>query len=194
MSDRLIRLRLSAWMVQLVWTVLEQLPENPAECLALPAHLLPGDDEDLQEAWQQSLAEHLEDDLGLLRKIFARLRANGIADLDAEAAETFLRAATAVRLNLRRTALSDVPDHDLQTDATNVETLPEAAQPAYACYLLLVDIQGQVIAQIEQHENAPSAPLGDYPEGFFQPRPTTAAEPPLPEPEEPDDDPGESNK
>lgn len=152
MSQRLIRLRLSGWMVQLVQAVLERLPEQLGKTLLLPAELLPQDDEDLREAWQQSLLEQMEYDLSFLRKTLARLGSNGIADLDRQGAETFLRSVTAVRLALQRTALADLPDHDLQNDSINIETLPEPAQPAYACYLLLADIQGQVIAQLDQND------------------------------------------
>lgn len=154
MSQRLIRLRLSGWMVQLVQAVLERLPEQLGKTLLLPAELLPQDDEDLREAWQQSLLEQMEYDLSFLRKTLARLGSNGIADLDRQGAETFLRSVTAVRLALQRTALADLPDHDLQNDSINIETLPEPAQPAYACYLLLADIQGQVIAQLDQNDQS----------------------------------------
>lgn len=166
-EQRLIRLRLSAWMVQLVWSVLEKLPTELGKSLVLPESLLPADDEDLQQAWRQSLLEQLDSDLGFLRKTLARLRSNGVADLDARSAEIFLRSVTAVRLSLQRSALSGLPEPDLQTDSINIETLPEKSQPAYACYLLLADIQGQVIAQIEQYENAPSAPLPEYPQAPY---------------------------
>lgn len=152
MNERLIRLRLSGWMVQLVWNVLQDLPEQLGKSLVLPEDLLPGDDADLRDAWLHSLLEQLDADLSLLRRILARLRSNGVADLEAADADAFLRSVSAVRLSLQGSALAELPDNDLQSDGINIETLPESVQPAYACYLLLADIQGQVIAQIDHNE------------------------------------------
>lgn len=177
MSERLIRLRLSAWMVQLLSSVLEKLPDQLGKKLVLPEKLLPADDADLHEAWRQSLLEQLDADFSFLRKTLVRLRSNGVADLNTASAEVFLRSVTAVRLSLQEGFLASLPAGDLQTDGINIETLPEQTQPAYACYLLLADIQGQVIAQIEQYENAPSAPLSEYPEGFFHSPPANGTQP-----------------
>lgn len=167
MSEQLIRLRLSAWMVQLLSAMLEKLSTQLGKRIILPEALLPADDEDLRDAWRQSLLEQLDADLSFLRKTLARLRTNGIADLNIASIEIFLRSTSAVRLSLKEVLLADLPESDLQTEGIYTETLPEEAQPAYACYVLLSNIQGQVIAQIEQYENAPSAPLSEYPEDFF---------------------------
>lgn len=167
MSDRLIRLRLSPWMVQLISTALEHFQAEADAFLTFSENALPADqDEELHSIWLQSLREQLQSDFGVLRKTLVRLRANGIADLDTQEAEAFLRTANAVRLNLQRDTLRMLSIEDLQSDTLCTDHLPASAQVAYACYTLLAEIQGQIIAQIELRENAPSMPPEAYPSDF----------------------------
>jgi len=108
------------------------------------------DDEDLAEAWTDSLREELDVDFQSLTTLFTDNRfGEETIELKPEAAEGILRACSSIRLWLRTRRLKDVTDETLEGGIVNLETMEPEPRLAYFTYGLLAYLQETLIGLLD---------------------------------------------
>lgn len=104
------------------------------------------EDHELQELWHDGLIESQVTDCEFLLGLFGRkFFKTGRIALTAENAEHVLRAASAVRLKLRSTAMDGIKDAELETGDIDLESLSENERLGFASYLFLATLQEIII-------------------------------------------------
>ncbi len=105
-----------------------------------------GGDEDLREALEAEARQQLQEDC---RRLIDLMQVNEFGDEAIEIAEhdaeSILRAASAIRLRLRETALRAVPDVTLESGEVNMVAMPMDERQAYVCYSFLAQLQSQIV-------------------------------------------------
>lgn len=108
----------------------------------------PDDDEDLLDAWRDSLLEQLREDAHFLLELLQRTDAEENLTLSEKETESALRAAAAVRLKIREAFLHRIPDEVLECDGVDISSLGLEEQKPFLCYDFLYRFQERLVAQL----------------------------------------------
>ncbi|MEO0795020.1 MAG: hypothetical protein AAFX93_07660 [Verrucomicrobiota bacterium] len=143
-----IDFRLSPFFLQALKDVLEPVSKSLRLQVAIKLRATPDDDELLEEAWRDSLLEHLNEDLAELLQLLEELSGESVLRISDGQAESLLRAASAIRLKIREVFLSELSEYDLEQGSINVAKLrPEQHKP-YACFGFLASFQERLVVQL----------------------------------------------
>jgi len=100
------------------------------------------EDHELQELWHDGLIQDQVTDCEHLMQLFdPEFVESGRVALTSENAEHVLRAASAIRLKLRETAMDGITDADLEAGDIEPESLNETERLGFASYLFLATLQ-----------------------------------------------------
>lgn len=106
-------------------------------------------DRDLAGVWRDGLIHSQMEDCRRLMSLFnAEFLESGRIQIDREGADPILRAAAALRLKLRETALKALSDETLQLDDLDVSTLSDQEHLGFAAYRFLVRLQEVIIQHL----------------------------------------------
>ena len=130
-----------------VRSVLAELARMLADAApaAILAHTRPPEDEepDFTELWLAGLHRGIDADTDAARRLLDRPDfGQDPVDIAEDEALRALRGFAALRLALRETALSALPDDSLETGKLDRRKLRAAQRHAYACYAALGEIEG----------------------------------------------------
>ena len=107
-------------------------------------------DDELREVWHQDLLLTQADELKVLLGLFdSHFFTTGAVIFDSSNAEPVLRACSAVRLCLRSRVLRELPDDALEAGEVAVDTLSEALQRPFLCYVFLATLQELIIQHLD---------------------------------------------
>lgn len=138
-----------------VWEPLRELLEGAmAGAQAQPGKAVPGEqpcDEDLLEAWRNGLVASLREDIAVLRRLLEHGEPQGHeVVLSEDEALGLLRAASAVRLELRERFLKMIPEGALEEGDVDFTVLPPETQQAYLAYGFLAYLQEYLIVGMDR--------------------------------------------
>ncbi|RME70492.1 MAG: hypothetical protein D6781_06175 [Verrucomicrobia bacterium] len=103
-------------------------------------------DRELEHVWREGLIHTQVDDCAKLMALFdAEFFESGRVVLEPEHADAILRAAAAIRLKLRETALKDMSDATLEAGDVELSDLSEEERTGFAAYLFLATLQEIII-------------------------------------------------
>jgi hypothetical protein len=106
-------------------------------------------DRELASLWREGLIHtQVEDARKFLGLFGAEFCDTGRVRLAAEDADSILRASSAVRLVLRRTALRDFSDAVLAGGEINLDPLGEGERRAVAAYVFLASLQELILTHL----------------------------------------------
>jgi hypothetical protein len=106
-------------------------------------------DRDLEGLWREGLIQtQIEDCRRFLGLFGADFCNSGKIELTAEDADPVLRAAAAVRLKLRSSALKNLPDAALAEEKVDLAALSEGERRGFAAYIFLATLQEIVIKHL----------------------------------------------
>jgi hypothetical protein len=104
------------------------------------------EDQDLQALWRAGLIQNQVTDCEHLMLLFdAEFFETGRIALTSENADHVLRAASAVRLKLRETAIARITDAELEGGDIEPDALTETERLGFASYLFLATLQEIII-------------------------------------------------
>jgi hypothetical protein len=132
-------------LLEFIRPVMEKLEQEAA--LALP---VADDDDELADVWGSGLLDTQIDDCSYLMSLFdSQFRKSGIVRIEVEQADRFLRASSAIRLKVRDTFLTHVPDSALEGGDFNFEELTDPDRTGLAVYVLFATLQEVVIRHLD---------------------------------------------
>ena len=106
-------------------------------------------DEDLADAWRESLREDMYQDRKSLALLLNNPKfAHGYIEIEEESAEFILRAITEIRLYIRISYLKSFADSELESGDFSLDKKNKDAQSYYLAYLVLAEIQEGLIAEM----------------------------------------------
>lgn len=140
--------QISPFFLQALLDVIEPIEKRLRLQVAVELDGAPDDDEDLLDAWRDSLLEQLREDAGYLLELLRRAGPNQTLTLTNEQAESALRAASAVRLKIREVFLTRIPDEALERDGVDVAHLSPEEQKPFLCFDFLNRFQERLVAQL----------------------------------------------
>ena len=144
-----IEVRLSLQAVRPLLEVLRSAGNALRDSLAA-APLVAGLEPEFQDAWNAELLASQNSEVRALLALFGtEFEKTGVIGFDEENAEAIVRATAALRLQLRARHFSELSDEDLETDAVELDGLPEGGRKAYLAYLFLRTLQDLVIRHLD---------------------------------------------
>lgn len=143
-----LKLRVSPFFRQVLFEVLDPVERRLRLQLAVNPDTGPGEDEDLQRAWRESLLEQLRADAKVLRELLGFDSEKGVIALSRARAEALLRSAAAARLTIRESFLSRLTWEALESGEVDVNALGPDEHKPYACYVFLAGLQESLVAQL----------------------------------------------
>lgn len=144
-----IEIKLSQQVVAPLLDFVKPLAHGLGEALAFDPEF-PDNDPQFQEDWRDDLLQEQDNDGQVFMALFDReFFESGNIDIDEENADAILRAAAAIRLNVRLNFLKEVSDEVLEQGDVPYEGMDPGEQQAYACYLFLATIQEIVIQHLD---------------------------------------------
>lgn len=106
-------------------------------------------DEEMPVIWVGGLREALRADCAsLLQLVRLPKFGKGICQVEEEQVEPLLRSISAVRLFIRRTALAEIPDEDLEKGDLAGHLVPEERRFYLAVYIFLAGLQELLLQQL----------------------------------------------
>ena len=133
-------------LLDILHPVMERLEHEAA--LALP---VVDDDDELADIWRSELLHTQTDDCSTLMSLFDdRFRESGIVRIEVEQADRVLRALSAVRLKVRETLLTHVPDSALEGTDFDFAGLTDPDRTGFAVYMLFATLQEVIIQHLDQ--------------------------------------------
>lgn len=125
---------------------------------------LPGTDRELLDGWESELLEEQRSDLRLFLALFDKeFFSTGIVGFSRENCEPVLRACAALRLRMRATLLTGIPDEGLESGEVPLDTLSETELRSFASYMFLSSLQEILIRNLDP--NDPESDDDQEPEG-----------------------------
>ncbi len=107
-------------------------------------------DADFRAEWKAELLAGQHEELRALMGLFdSDFFINGVVAFDEDNAEIIVRACSALRLRLRRHDLDTLEDEQLESGGVELESLPEALQKPFMCYVFLGTIQELIIQHLD---------------------------------------------
>jgi len=143
-----LQYKISPFFLQALLDVIEPIEKRLRLQVAVDLNNASDDDEDLLEAWRDSLLEQLREDAKYLLELLQQVDSKQTLTLSDEQAESALRAASAVRLKIREAFLSHIPDEKLEQDGVDIGRLSPEEQKPFLCFDFLYRFQERLIAQI----------------------------------------------
>jgi len=144
-----IEVKLSLGVVAPLLDVIKSAADSMDQELAAPQPL-DGIDADLRDTWYDELVAAQNGDVHTLLALFnSDFFSSGTVSFDEDNADAILRACAAVRLRLRTRFIPEIPDEMIETEAVELEELPEDTRKAYMCYLFLDTVQKLIIEHLE---------------------------------------------
>ena len=132
-------------LLDFIAPILKRLEHEAA--LALP---LAEEDEELAEIWCHGLIHTQVKDCRCLMDLFDEdFRESGLVVVDLAEADRILRAASAIRLKVRETTLTHVPDAALEGADFDFAVLPEPDKTGFEVYLFFATLQEVIIRHLE---------------------------------------------
>lgn len=105
---------------------------------------------DFRDEWKAELLRGQQEELRALLGLFnSDFFVNGVVAFDADNADIIVRACSAIRLRLRRHDLKPLEDEQFESGGVDQDTLPEALQKPYMCYVFLGTIQELIIQHLD---------------------------------------------
>ncbi len=145
-----IEVRLALPVVAPLLDVIKEVADDLRENLAAPPDLADLESE-FRDAWVAELLGGQNREVEALLALFdEEFFSEGIVAFDSDNAETIVRAAAAVRLQLRERHLKPLGDELLEGGDINVMTLEEKPRKAFMCYLFLATIQELIIQHLDK--------------------------------------------
>lgn len=143
-----IDIKLSLPVVAPLLDLLRDTAEGLKETLAAPMRLTDLD-ADFREFWHEELLQGQNAEVRALLDLFNDdFYASGMIALDEENAESVLRGAAALRLQVRQVRLRQVSDEELEGGKVAPESLPEEPRQALLAYVFLATLQELVIEHL----------------------------------------------
>jgi len=106
-------------------------------------------DDDLADAWHNSLVDDFANDRQALARLLNNPRfAHGYVELSEADAELVMRAITEVRLYIRERHLPSILDADLESGEISFSKISREEQSFYLAYLVLAEVQEGLIYQL----------------------------------------------
>ena len=106
-------------------------------------------DRELESVWRDGLIEAQVSDCKRLVGLFGReFLDSGRIELNEENGDSILRAAAAVRLKLRQTALRNIADEALLNEQINPEVITKDERLAFEAFLFLERIQEVILKHL----------------------------------------------
>ena len=107
-------------------------------------------DADFRDEWKAELLAGQHEELHALMGLFdSDFFVNGVVAFDEDNAEIIVRACSALRLRLRRHDLKILGDEQLESGGVELESLPDALQKPFMCYVFLGTIQELIIQHLD---------------------------------------------
>lgn len=107
-------------------------------------------DADFRDEWKAELLAGQHEELHALMGLFnSDFFINGVVAFDEDNAEIIVRACSALRLRLRRHDLKTLGDEQLESGGVELESLSEALQKPFMCYVFLGTIQELIIQHLD---------------------------------------------
>jgi hypothetical protein len=105
------------------------------------------EDEDLASAWDQSLEEEFSADrIALAKLLKGKKLPYGYVEIDEKEAEGAIRGLSELRLIIRQNSLADLSDADLENGDFDLQKSSGAVKLGYFSYLILAEIQENLIS------------------------------------------------
>jgi len=132
-------------LLEFIRPVMEKLEHEAV--LALP---VADDDDDLADIWSSGLLHTQTDDCSYLMGLFdEEFRQSGVVRIEVEQADRFLRASSAIRLKVRETFLTHVPDSALEGADFDFDALTDPDRTGLAVYVLFATLQEVIIEHLD---------------------------------------------
>lgn len=110
----------------------------------------PEDDDDLAETWYEHLREAMRRDCQqILKLIRAPEFGRGPVSVSEEEMYGILRACSAVRLRLRETSLSKIPDEALENGDLSMDIVDMDLRRALSAYVFLAYLQESIVEALD---------------------------------------------
>lgn len=128
-------------LLEFIKPILESLASEPVQATDLGE-----EDRELQELWHDGMIQNQVTDCEHLTRLFDRkFFKSGRIVLTSQNADHVLRAASAIRLKLRTTAMEGIADSALETGDIDPDSLSEPERLGFASYLFLATLQEIII-------------------------------------------------
>jgi hypothetical protein len=132
-------------LLEFIRPVMEKLEHEAA--LAFP---VADDDDELADVWSSGLLHTQTDDCSYLMSLFDHeFRESGVVRIEVEQADRFLRASSAIRLKVRETFLTHVPDSALEGADFDFDALADPDRTGFAVYVLFATLQEVIIRHLD---------------------------------------------
>ena len=143
-----IELKISPFFVQTLVDVMERVTKTLENEIVVPIEDIE-EDADLAAAWKEGLLESLQDDCTFLLSIVSdNTFGQGIISIDADKAESTLRACSAIRLKIQQTFLQEISDKALESGNIDFHALKPDTQKVFACYVFLASWQEMLLEEL----------------------------------------------
>lgn len=143
-----LHFKISPFFLQALLDVIEPIEKRFQLQVAVNLDGAPEDDEELLEAWRDSLLEQLREDAKCLVELIQQTHPDHTLTLTEQQADSALRAASAIRLKIREVFLRQIPDRLLEQDQVDLHKLSPELQKPFLCYDFLYRFQERLIAQL----------------------------------------------
>ncbi len=107
------------------------------------------EDQELNEAWVEGLKQDAKNDRNALARLLESPRLPyGRVEVLEDDVEDVLRGLTELRFTIRKTALNDISDEDLELGMSGISSEKPEVRIGYFSYLLMAEIQERIINEI----------------------------------------------
>jgi hypothetical protein len=112
-------------------------------------------DPDFREAWTDELLQSQNSELKTLLGLFdGEFFSSGMVRIAEDDADAIMRAAAALRLQLRSGPMRQISDEVLESGKLNPADVPESQRMAFYCYVFLATLQELVMHYLDGHSNS----------------------------------------
>lgn len=140
-----IDIKLSLPLVAPLVEIIKQAAFSLRSSLAVPL-AIDDLDPDFREVWTDELLQNQNSELQHLLGLFdKRFYQDGNVRVTAAQADAIIRSSAALRLEIRRSALSKIPDSVLESGSIDVDQLQDPLRTCFLSYIFLANIQEIVI-------------------------------------------------
>jgi len=144
-----IEVKLSLPVVAPLIDVMKAASDSLRQRLASPLRI-PDLDADFREFWTAELLDSQQAELSAFLGLFdGEFYSTGALIIPLDQVELVLRAATALRLEIRSQQLKAISDADLEAGKVTLEDMPDPLRSSFLCYVLLASIQEIVIQTLD---------------------------------------------